>query len=361
VTCRASSSGLRVAVIGATGLVGRTLVRILGERSFPVGHLQLFASPRSAGEQIAAFGGPVQVLPLDSDIGQAVTGRGEDGAARRTDIAFFAAGEPLSSRFAPDMAARGTLVIDKSAAFRSDAGVPLVVPEVNIASARGHTLIANPNCATIPLAVLLAPIRRAFGLQWVSVSTYQSVSGAGRHALDGFHRELAGAPPAGAFPRQIAGNVFPENGTFDGEGHAEEERKIAAELRKILGQADLRVSATSVRVPVAVGHAEAVAFQTEAKVSREDLASVLARAPGIRFLDGCGYESPAQVAGRDDVSVGRLRADLAHPGAFLAWVACDNLRKGAATNAVQIAEAMLGLPHASTHASAPPAELSRNP
>ena len=189
---------------------------------------------------------------------------------------------------------------------------------------------------------MLGPIHREFGLAWVSVATYQSVSGAGKEALLEFESQLAGERmPERVLPRRIANNVFPENGPFDETGYGEEERKIAAELRKILDDETIRVSATSVRVPVVVGHGEAVAFGTRNPASLDEIQRTLASAPGVRFLPGATYATPLEVTGSDDVFVGRLRPDTAHPGAYLAWLVCDNLRKGAATNAVQIAEAAL--------------------
>jgi aspartate-semialdehyde dehydrogenase len=326
-------SAPRIAIVGATGLVGEMLLRILDERRFPLSRLDLFASSRSAGAQIEALGQSSAVKPLDLQ---------HPPDFSSIDLAFFAAGSDVSRALAPVAAAAGTIVIDKSAAFRLAPDVPLIVPEVNRETMRGHKLIANPNCAVIPLAVMLAPVARRFGLQWVSVATYQSVSGAGRDALREFERQLSGdrTPPA-VLPRRIAGNVFPDNGPFDDSGYNEEERKIAAEFKKILSDETIRISATSVRVPVAVGHGEAVAFGTRESASREQIALTLREADGVKFLEGNSYATPLEVVGNDDVVVGRLRADDAHPGGYLAWVMSDNLRKGAATNAVQIAEAAL--------------------
>lgn len=328
-----------VAVVGATGLVGETLLRILEERKFPAGQVRAFATARSAGKTVRAFGKPVTVEQISADA-DPTSARALFGAI---DFAFFAVGEPISRRLAPISAEAGALVVDKSSAFRLDPAVPLVVPEVNLAAAAGHRLIANPNCSTIPLAVALWPIERAFGLEWVSVATYQSVSGAGKEAVNELEAQTRGEAQVVAFPRRIAANVLPEIGPFDAEGHGEEERKIAAELQKIIGRPDLRISATSVRVPVVVGHAEAVSFKTRKKATRQQLADVLAAAEGVRFFDGTDYASPLDIAGTDDVAVGRLRSDQAHDGAYLCWIVCDNLRKGAATNAVQIAEAALRL------------------
>jgi aspartate-semialdehyde dehydrogenase len=325
---------LAVAIVGATGLVGEALLRVLAERRFPVGELRLFAGERSAGRRLRFGRNEVPVHPLPSR--QNPSG----GGLAAIDVAFFAANAQISQAFAPGLARSGTLVVDKSPAFRMEPDVPLVVPEVNVTAIAGRRLVANPNCSTIPLAVALGPVHRAFGLRWLNVSTYQSVSGAGKDALEEYQRQTRGddRPPT-VLPRRIAGNVLPENGSVDDSGYGEEERKIAQELRKILADPDIAVSATSVRVPVAVCHAQAVAFEPREQASLQDIARLLRSAPGVKFLEGSQYATPLEVAGTDDVVVGRLRADTAHPGAYLAWIVSDNLRKGAATNAVQIAEA----------------------
>lgn len=326
---------LNVAVIGATGLVGKTLLRIFAERRLPIADLRLFAGRRSSSTRVFALGREIEIQALDAS-------RAKNFEA--VDVAFFAADAETSRALAPKLAAQGILVIDKSSAFRLDPSVPLVVPEVNGHALEHHKLVANPNCSTIPLAVMLGPIHQRFGLQWVSVATYQSVSGAGKDALDEFERQTRGdEAPAKALPHRILGNVFPENGPVDASGYGEEERKIAAELKKILSDEHVRVSATSVRVPVAVCHGEVVAFQTREGASHEHIAGILREAAGVKFLEGEAYATPLEVAGSDDVVIGRLRSDTAHPGAFLAWVMSDNLRKGAATNAVQIAEAALAM------------------
>ncbi|HEV2037991.1 MAG TPA: aspartate-semialdehyde dehydrogenase, partial [Candidatus Eremiobacteraceae bacterium] len=219
-------SAPRVAIIGATGLVGETMLRILDERRFPLTDLALFATARSAGTQVEALSRSTYVQLIDAE-------HAPDFSS--FDLVFFAAGADVSRTFAKRAAAAGAIVVDKSSAFRLDPDVPLVVPEVNSHALRGQRFIANPNCAVIPLAVMLGPIHRQYGLQWMSVTTYQSVSGAGKEALREFERQQAGdRSPAAALPRRIAGNVFPENGPFDESGYGEEERKIAAEFRKII-------------------------------------------------------------------------------------------------------------------------------
>ncbi|HME82290.1 MAG TPA: aspartate-semialdehyde dehydrogenase [Candidatus Eremiobacteraceae bacterium] len=320
---------LNVAIVGAAGLVGETVARILEEREFPIGSLRAFGTTRSAGTRLSVAGCEAQVESLD-DAREPFAG---------IDVAFFSAGDTVSRRFAREAVDAGALVVDKSGVYRLDPLTPLVVPEANAGAIGAHRLIANPNCSTIPLAVALAPIQREFGLAWVSVSTYQSVSGAGKDALAEFEAQTRGDEAVKFLPRRIAGNVIPENGPWDESGYGEEERKIAAELKKVLGRPDLPVSATSVRVPVAVGHSEAVSFMTARPATRDQLAALLRTAPSVRFYDGTAYATPLDVAGAgDEVHVGRLRADTAHAGAFMLWLACDNLRKGAATNAVQIVE-----------------------
>lgn len=328
-------SAYRAAIVGATGVVGETVARILEERRFPLASLRAFATQRSAGSVVRSGAHEATVEAIDADAPDASLFDG-------VDVAFFAVGDAVSAAYGRLIAERGVLVVDKSAAYRLEPDVPLVVPEVNGAVLSGHRLIANPNCSTIPLAMALAPIDRAFGLSWVSVSTYQSVSGAGRDAVDELAAQTRGEDrAAAALPKRIAGNVIPEVGSFEAGGDSGEESKIAAELRKIIARPDLPVSATTVRVPVAVGHSEAVAFATKEPVSRDAIRDVLATAPGVTFTDGTAYATPLDVAGTDIVAVGRLRPDRAHDNAWLVWIVCDNLRKGAATNAVQIAETAL--------------------
>jgi aspartate-semialdehyde dehydrogenase len=327
-----------VAIVGATGVVGETLARILAERHFPMSSLRAFATKRSAGTVVRSGDISAVVSAIDADAPDLASFDG-------IDIAFFAVGDAVSAAYGRALGERGTLVIDKSSAFRLAPDVPLIVPEVNGASIAGKKLLANPNCATIPLALALGPIDREFGLAWTSVSSYQSVSGAGRDAVDELQAQLDGDDRVSALPRRIAGNVVPQIGSISADGDSGEEEKVAAELRKILALPDLPVSATTVRVPVAVGHSEAVAFGTVRRATRQQVRDVLAAAPGISFEDGASYATPLDVAGTDRVAVGRLRADRAHKDAWLLWVVSDNLRKGAATNAVQIAEMALERAH----------------
>jgi aspartate-semialdehyde dehydrogenase len=322
----------RVAVVGATGNVGRVMLDVLAERSFGADDLVLFASARSAGREID--GRPVHVLDDTADL---------DGI----DIALFSAGGGTSKEWAPRFVSSGAVVVDNSSAWRRDPNVPLIVSEVNPHALAGHRgLIANPNCSTMQLMVALAPVHRAVGIERLIVSTYQSVSGTGKKALDELdaqtRADLTGdvIPDPAVYPDQIAFNVIGAAGSFaDGDDHTDEERKMMFETRKILEDEAIGIAVTCVRVPVRVSHSEAVNVQTREPISVHEVRELLAAAPGIALDD---VPSPLQAAGRDEVFVGRLRGDESHPRAFSMWVVSDNLRKGAATNAVQIAELLAG-------------------
>ena len=321
----------RVAVVGATGVVGRTMLTLLAEREFTADELVLFASARSAGTVID--GRTVQALDERADL---------DGF----DIALFSAGASTSREWAPRFADRGTVVIDNSSAFRRDPTVPLVVSEVNPhAIEHHHGVIANPNCSTMQLMVALAPIHRAVGIERLIVSTYQSVSGTGRNALAELDAQAAASlqgdeiPAPQVYPDQIAFNVIGAAGSFaDGEDHTDEERKMMFETRKILEDDTIGVAVTCVRVPVRICHSEAVNVQTREPLSAESARELMANAPGVVVED---VPSPLRAEGRDEVFVGRIRRDESHPRALGLWVVSDNLRKGAATNAVQLAELLI--------------------
>jgi aspartate-semialdehyde dehydrogenase len=321
-----------VAVVGATGNVGRVMLDVLAERSFPADDLVLFASARSAGATVD--GRPIHVLDETADLSG-------------IDIALFSAGGSTSREWAPRFVEHGAVVVDNSSAWRRDETVPLVVSEVNPHALKDHRgLIANPNCSTMQLMVALAPIHRAVGIERLIVSTYQSVSGTGKKALDELdaqtRADLSGGemPDPAVYPDQIAFNVIGAAGNFAaGDDHTDEERKMMFETRKILEDEAIGIAVTCVRVPVRVSHSEAVNVQTREPISPEDVRDLLADAPGIRLDD---VPSPLRAAGRDEVFVGRIRDDASHPRAFSMWVVSDNLRKGAATNAVQIAELLVG-------------------
>jgi len=335
------SRTFHVAVVGATGAVGQEMLRVLAERDFPVGKLTLLASARSAGTKVEWRGQSYAVEVLEA------------GSFAGVEIALFSAGASVSRDFAPRAAAAGAIVIDNTSAFRMVPEIPLVVPEVNAAAAalafeNGTRIIANPNCSTIQMVVALCPLHRAAGIERIVVATYQSVSGKGRLAMDELAEQsravlAGGAPEPKVFPRPIAFNLLPHIDDFTPNGYTKEEMKMVNETRKILGDETIRVSATTVRVPVMVGHSEAVNVVTRRKVSLDEARALLREAPGVRLLDdparpGQEYTTPHEIAGTDLTYVGRLREDLSHERGLDLWVVADNLRKGAATNAVQIAE-----------------------
>jgi aspartate-semialdehyde dehydrogenase len=328
----------RVAVVGATGAVGGTMLRILEERGFPVTELRPLASSRSTGRQLDYLGKPIYVETLTEDAFDGI------------DIALFSAGGDRSRTYAPAAVEAGAVVIDNSSAFRMNPDVPLVVPEVNEPALEGHQgIIANPNCVAAPLVVALKPIADAVGLERVIVSSYQSVSGTGtaavRELMDETRGNLDGnEPEPSVYPHPIAFNVLPHIDVFDESGYTGEERKVAAETRKMLSMPDLPVSATCVRVPVVQAHSEAVHIETTDKISPDGVRELLMGAPGVVLVDEPQYNRyplPRDAAGHDEVFVGRIRADSSHPRGIALWLVSDNLRKGAATNAVQIAESLV--------------------
>jgi aspartate-semialdehyde dehydrogenase len=334
------STPLTVAVVGATGVVGRTMVQVLGERQFPVGELRLLASGRSAGRTVQVNGRDIEI--------QAADGPAFDGV----DICLFSAGADISRELAPQAAARGATVIDNSSAWRMEPDIPLVVSQVNADDLEAHEgIIANPNCSTMQLVPVLMALRDAVGLERVVVDTYQSVSGTGADAiaeLEGQVRaHVAGEPKvASIYPHPIAFNALPEIDVFLENGYTKEEWKVVSESRKILHLPDLRISCTAVRVPVFVSHSEAVHVETTEPITPERARRLFAGVPGVVVQDNPGaheYPLATDAAGKDEVFVGRVRQDPSVPdGRGLAlWVVSDNLRKGAATNAVELAEALV--------------------
>jgi aspartate-semialdehyde dehydrogenase len=328
------AEGYRVAVVGATGQVGTLMLRLLRERAFPASEIVPFASERSVGRE----------LP-DGLIVQALA----DESIRGFDVALFSAGGSTSGEWAPRFAAAGATVIDNSSRWRMQDDVPLVVAEVNPEALDGHHgIIANPNCSTMQMVVALKPLYDAAGIERLVVSTYQAVSGTGRGAVEELlaqahallHEQDIEKPEQ--YAHQIAFNALPHAGKFPaGDDHTDEERKLINETRKILGDATIRVSATCVRVPVVTGHSEAVNVQTRDPLSPEQARELLSAAPGLIVLDDPAtalYPMAVDAAGRDEVFVGRIRRDPGHERALDMWVVADNLHKGAATNAVQIAE-----------------------
>lgn len=347
--------GLNVAVVGATGAVGTEMLRVLRERRFPVKGLRLLASAKSQGRRIAFNGSTHQVERLRS------------ASFNGIDVALFSAGASRSLEFGPEAVKRGAVVVDNSSAFRMAKDVPLVVPEVNPHALKHHQgLIANPNCSTIILLVALAPLHREAKIKRLVVSTYQSVSGAGAKAMAQLYAETKRAlrqvnvegsafrirptlsarhaQRAAPLPKQIAFNVIPQVDVFLANGCTKEEMKMVDETRKILEEPKLAVSATCARVPVFISHSEAVWIETERPLSVEQARTLLRGAPGVRLVDepSAGrYPLPIDAGGQDDVLVGRLRRDESVANGLVLWVSGDNLRKGAATNAIQIAELLV--------------------
>jgi len=330
----AAGEGYRVAVVGATGQVGGVMLQLLRERGFPAREIVPFASERSAGTTIEGVG---VVQPLT------------DETIQGFDVAIFSAGGSTSGEWAPRFAEAGAIVVDNSSKWRMDDDVPLVVAEVNpdaLADAR-KGIVANPNCSTMQMVVALKPLHDAAGIERLVVSTYQAVSGTGKKGVDELleqtHAVFHGAEaPVEIYAHQIAFNALPHAGSFaPGDDHTDEERKLINETRKILGDESIRISATCVRVPVVNGHSEAVNVETRSPLSPEEARSLLSAAPGVTVLDDPGagvYPMAIDASGHDDVFVGRIRRDPGNERALDLWVVSDNLRKGAATNAVQIAE-----------------------
>jgi aspartate-semialdehyde dehydrogenase len=325
-------------VAGATGAVGEELLRLLVQRGFPVGELRLLASARSTGMRLPFGGEQLPVLELT------------DQNLRGLDVCFFSCGGDRSRRFAPVARAAGVVVIDNSSAFRLDDDVPLVVPEINPEAVDDHSgVLAVPNCTTIIFLMAVAPLHREAGLVRAVVSSYQAASGAGRAAMEEYDAQVravaAGEPPAvHAFPRQLHGNVIPQVDVFLPDGSTKEERKLTDESRKILGAPDIAVAATCVRVPVRRAHSVAAALEFARPLSPARAAEILAEAPGVVVVDAAHpsqYPTPLEVSGRSETFVGRVREDASRPGGLLLWCVGDQLLKGAALNAVQIAEILI--------------------
>jgi aspartate-semialdehyde dehydrogenase len=330
-----------VAILGATGAVGQELLDLLAERDFPVGTLIPLASPRSAGQPLHWQGQELTVQPVEA------------AAFEGVDLVLASAGGSVSKQWAPVAAAAGAVVIDNSSAFRLDPSVPLVVPEVNPEAAFGHQgIIANPNCTTILLTLALAPLQARRPIRRVVVSTYQSASGAGARAMEEL-RNLSrtvlegGEPVSTVLPHSLAFNLFLHNSPLQSNGYCEEELKMLNETRKIMALPELRLSATCVRVPVLRAHSEAVNIEFAQPFPVDEARALLAAAPGVELLEDFEtnrFPMPTDVTGRDPVAVGRIRQDLSDPNALELWLCGDQIRKGAALNAIQIAELLLGGP-----------------
>lgn len=329
---------LRVAIVGATGMVGQEFIKVLEQRKFPMKEVSLFASDRSAGRKMAVNHSYIEVKETSSD------------SFKNIDVALFSAGADISKLFSPVAAKSGAVVIDNSAAFRMDDTVPLVVPEINAEDIKSHKgIIANPNCSTIQMVVALYPLHRVNPIKRITIATYQSVSGTGAAAVEELSTQskllLKGlSVTSHVYPHQIAFNVLPEIDTFMDNGYTREEWKMLQETRKIMHAPEILVSATCVRVPVFIGHAVAVHAEFSQPVTPEEARKILSGAPGVKVVDEPSksvYPYPVMAAGADDTYVGRIRKDASHPNGLAMWIVADNIRKGAALNAVQIAEEML--------------------
>jgi aspartate-semialdehyde dehydrogenase len=323
---------MKVAVVGATGLVGGTMLKILEERNFPVSELVPVASEKSVGSKVLFKGKEYAVVSAETAI------------AMKPALALFSAGGAISLELAPKFAAAGCRVVDNSSAWRMNDDIKLVVPEVN-----GHVLtendyiIANPNCSTIQMVIVLNPIHKIYGIKRVVVSTYQSVSGTGQKAVKELMDERAGSKDHKVYPYRIDLNVIPHIDVFQDNGYTKEEMKMALETCKIMGDDCIRVTATTVRVPVIGGHSESVNIELEKDFHESDIKELLSNQPGVVVIDNPsmnGYPTPLDAEGKDEVFVGRIRRDYSQPNSLNCWIVADNLRKGAATNAVQIAKVL---------------------
>jgi len=329
-----------VAVVGATGAVGNEMIRILEERGFPVGELKLLASERSLGKSLEYKGKDIPVEVLDENSFSGV------------QIGLFSAGGNISEKYAPIAAKAGCIVIDNTSAFRMIPDIPLVVPEVNpeaIAFYKNKGIIANPNCSTIQMVVALKPIHDAVKIKRIVVSTYQAVSGTGKKAIEELSEQTKALlnfqePKVKVYPHQIAFNCLPQIDVFVDNGYTKEEMKMVNETKKILNDPSIGVTATTVRVPVFYAHSESVNIETEKKISAEEVKALMSKAPGVLLVDdpkNRKYPLAIHAAGRDETFVGRIREDESIPNGINMWIVSDNIRKGAALNAVQIAEILI--------------------
>jgi aspartate-semialdehyde dehydrogenase len=323
----------KIAVIGATGLVGSIMLKVLEERSFTNHEIIVAASEKSVGKKITVFGQEQVVVSV------------EDALATSPDFALFSAGSAVSLKYAPLFAQKGTVVIDNSSAWRNFDEIPLVVPQINgDVITPANKIIANPNCSTIQMVMALAPLHQKYELKRVVVSTYQSVTGTGVKALSQLLKERAGEPCEKAYPHQIDMNLFPHGGTFEPNGYTTEEMKLVTETRKILRAPQMQITATVVRVPVIGGHSEAINAEFEKEFDIDEVVKLLKGFDGIKVLDNPmqnEYPMPIAAYQKDDVFVGRIRRDESQPKTLNLWCVADNLRKGAATNAIEIMEQII--------------------
>jgi aspartate-semialdehyde dehydrogenase len=324
---------MKTAVVGATGMVGRTMIKVLEERNFPVTQLIPAASQKSVGKEIIFNGKPVKVVSV------------MEAVEAKPVFAIFSAGASVSKEWAPAFAQNGTIVIDNSSAWRMEKNVPLIVPEINShVLKKGDRIIANPNCSTIQMVMALAPLHRKYKIKRLVIATYQSVTGTGVKAVTQMENERRGIKGEMAYAHPIDMNCFPHGGTFQPDGYTTEEQKLVDETRKILEDQTIRVTATVARIPVVGGHSEAVNVEFEKDFNIDDIRLLLSQFPGVVVYDNPSenkYPMPIISHNRDDVFVGRIRRDLSREKCLNLWIVSDNIRKGAATNAIQIAEYMV--------------------
>ncbi len=324
---------MKIAVVGATGLVGQVMIQVLEERKFPLSELIPVASARSIGKEVHFKGKQVKVVGMETAI------------ESKPDIALFSAGGETSLAFAEKFAAVGTTVIDNSSAWRMDPSKKLIIPEVNAnALTKEDKIIANPNCSTIQMILALAPIHKKYGIERIVVSTYQSITGTGVKALQQLEDEQNGIEGEKAYPHQIHRNALPHCDVFQENGYTKEEMKLVKESQKIMGDPNLKVTATAVRIPTVGGHSESVNLSLQKEFELEEIKSLLSQSPGIIVQDDVAnnlYPMPLNVHGKDTVFVGRIRRDESQDNGLNLWIVADNLRKGAATNTIQIAEYLL--------------------
>ena len=330
--CTFQKKEMRIAVVGATGMVGTKMLEVLAERNFPVTELVPVASERSAGKKLLFEGTEYTIHTL------------QEGVDAKCDIALFSAGGSVSKEWAPKYAAAGTTVIDNSSAWRMDKDKPLVVPEINAHHIKAEDkIIANPNCSTIQMVLVLAPLHKAFGINRVIVSTYQSITGTGVAAVKQMEAERKGEKVDAVYPHAIDMNILPHIDVFMDNGYTKEEMKMILETKKIL-DSDIQVTATAVRVPTVGGHAESVNLSFDKEFSLDQVKEIIAQTPGVILQDNTSnneYPMPINAHNKDEVFVGRIRRDESAPNSLNLWIVADNLRKGAATNAVQIAEYLI--------------------
>ncbi|TDU43413.1 aspartate-semialdehyde dehydrogenase [Gelidibacter sediminis] len=321
---------MKVAVVGATGMVGEVMLKVLEERNFPFTELMLVASERSVGKEIKFKNKTYKVIGL------------ADAVANKPDVALFSAGGDTSLEWAPKFAEAGTTVIDNSSAWRMDTTKKLIVPEINADQlTKADKIIANPNCSTIQLVMTLAPLHKKYGIKRIIVSTYQSITGTGLKAVKQLENELAGVKGEMAYPYPIHKNAIPHCDVFEENGYTKEEMKLVRETQKILDDRSIAVTATAVRIPTEGGHSESVNIEFENDFDVTDIRKLLSQTPGVVVQDNTDvntYPMPIYANGKDDVFVGRIRRDGSQPNSLNLWIVSDNLRKGAATNTIQIAE-----------------------